>query len=390
MDRPDLPRPEPMTEPWQWQRLFDGLSRAIVSVPRPLLLILDDLQWCDRDTLDWLYYLLRAHAEEKLLITGTLRTEEVPDNPAVADVLTHLRALDRLLEIDLGPLNEAETTALATHVAKRNLDAQVAAELFRRTEGHPLFVVEMARAEPEGATSVPPRVQAVITARLSRLSPPAGDLHDRVREAAYGEAGPAARRLLHKRVAQALELIHGADLDRVSAQLAAHYEQAGQTARAVHFYRRAAEVAARVSASGEAIRHLSRALALLRDLPPDRERDREELAIQLAIAAPAERRPRISIRRVRSRPRARPRAGPGARRHTRGGPESCGIVHGPFRKGQHPPVPRAGGTGAAAGARTPVAPAGEPLRGRRGAQQPGRAHLGAPPLRTVDRVVQTG
>jgi DNA-binding SARP family transcriptional activator len=337
VDRPDLPRPEPMTESWQRQRLFDGLARAILSVPRPLLLILDDLQWCDRDTLDWLYYLLRSHAEEKLLIAGTLRTEEAADNPAISYVLPHMRALDRLVEIDLGPLTEAETAALAAHVARRSLDPQAATDLFRRTEGHPLFVVEMARVEPEGSASVPPKVQAVIRARLSRLSQHAGDLarlaavigrdfslgvlreasdldekalvaaldelwqrriirergtdrydfsHDRVREVAYAETGPAARRLLHKRVAQALELIHGADLDRVSAQLAAHHEQAGQTAKAVQFYRRAADVAGRVSASAEAIRHLTRALTLLRALPGDLELDRELLAIQLAIAAP--------------------------------------------------------------------------------------------------------
>jgi DNA-binding SARP family transcriptional activator/predicted ATPase len=337
VDHPGLPRPEPMTESWQRQRLFDGLARAILGVPRPLLLILDDLQWCDRDTLDWLYYVLRAHADEKLLIAGTLRTEEAADNPAISDVLTHLRALDRLVEIDLGPLTEAETAALAAHVARRSLDPQAAADLFRRTEGHPLFVVEMARAEPEGAESVPPKVQAVITARLSRLSQHAGDLarlaatigrdfsldvlreasdldekalvtaldelwqrriirergtdrydfsHDRVREVAYAETGPAARRLLHKRVAQALELIHGPHLDRVSAQLAGHYERAVQPAQAVRFYRDAATVARRVFASEEAIRYLGKALTLLRELPKSMERDREELALQLALSVP--------------------------------------------------------------------------------------------------------
>lgn len=337
VDRPDLPRPEPMTETWQRQRLFEGLTRALLAVPQALLLVLDDLQWCDRDTLDWLYYLLRTRPEERLLVAGTLRTEEAADNPALPEMLPHLHRLERLIEIDLGPLSESETAALAAHVARRNLDSRTAADLFRRTEGHPLFVVEMARVGPDGAESLPPKVQAVITARLSRLSLPASELaqlaatigrdfsfdvlrqasdleekalvkaldelwqrriirergtdrydfsHDRVREVAYAGTSPAARRLLHKRVAQALELVHGSDLDRVSAQVAVHYERAGQTAKAMQFYRRAAEVAGRVIASAEAIRHLTRALLLLRQLPQDRERDREELAMQLAIAAP--------------------------------------------------------------------------------------------------------
>ena len=63
--RPDLARPGPAAEASQRQRLFEALARAILrseEPPRradPLLLMIDDLQWCDRDTLEWLHYLLR-------------------------------------------------------------------------------------------------------------------------------------------------------------------------------------------------------------------------------------------------------------------------------------------------------------------------------------------
>ncbi len=57
--RPDLPRPVALTEAWQRQRLFEALSRAILGTNQPLLLTIDDLQWCDRDTLEWLHFLLR-------------------------------------------------------------------------------------------------------------------------------------------------------------------------------------------------------------------------------------------------------------------------------------------------------------------------------------------
>ena len=55
-----------MTEGWQRQRLFEALARAVLSTKQHLFLVLDDLQWCDRDTLEWMHYLLRADPHAKL------------------------------------------------------------------------------------------------------------------------------------------------------------------------------------------------------------------------------------------------------------------------------------------------------------------------------------
>jgi predicted ATPase len=57
--RADLPVPRPLPEQWQRQRLFEALARAVVAGRRPTLLLIDDLQWCDPDTLKWLHFLLR-------------------------------------------------------------------------------------------------------------------------------------------------------------------------------------------------------------------------------------------------------------------------------------------------------------------------------------------
>src|SRR5256886_534911 len=91
--------------------------------------------------------------------------------------------------------------------------------------------------------------------------------------------------MLHRRVAQALEAMHTEeDLDSVSGQIAAHYERAGMIEQALPSYQRAAAVAQRVYANGDAISLLSRNLELLELLLPGSKRDKQELSLQLALA----------------------------------------------------------------------------------------------------------
>ena len=113
--------------------------------------------------------------------------------------------------------------------------------------------------------------------------------HDKIRDVAYAELSPIKQGYWHLRIAQALEEIFAADLDPVSAQLAAHYEQAGETVRAIPFYQRAAEVAQRVYAHEEAIGLLRHGLQLLRNLPDQARREEQQLnllrLLSLALVA---------------------------------------------------------------------------------------------------------
>jgi len=101
---------------------------------------------------------------------------------------------------------------------------------------------------------------------------------------AYANIGPARRRLLHRRVAQALQHLAGSDPDRIAASIATHYERAGLHARAIEWFERAAQVAARVSAHDEAIRCLSIGLGLLPHVPAGRDRDGQELALRATLS----------------------------------------------------------------------------------------------------------
>ncbi|HET7090468.1 MAG TPA: BTAD domain-containing putative transcriptional regulator, partial [Anaerolineae bacterium] len=193
---PDLPDPQPITDGWQRKRLFESLARAVLGDKGPLLLLLDDSQWCDQDTLEWLHYLLHFDAEARLFIVGAVRFEEVDQAHPLTPLMLDLRSREQIIEIKLGPLDEGDTAALAEQMAGRKLNADQASRLYRYTEGNPLFVVETIRAEVSGgeanralvlqnpplsqrppfSTVMPAKVQALIQARLRQLSPPAREL----------------------------------------------------------------------------------------------------------------------------------------------------------------------------------------------------------------------
>ncbi|MBE3561969.1 MAG: 6-hydroxy-D-nicotine oxidase, partial [Ktedonobacteraceae bacterium] len=109
--------------------------------------------------------------------------------------------------------------------------------------------------------------------------------HDKLREVAYAQISVPQRRMLHRRVAQALETIHAEDLDMVCGQIASHYERAGMIEQALSYYQRAVVVAQRIYANEDAISLLSRSLNLLEQLPASANRDRQEIGLQLALAS---------------------------------------------------------------------------------------------------------
>jgi predicted ATPase/DNA-binding SARP family transcriptional activator len=334
--RSDVPRPRELREAWQRQHFFEALARALLAARQPLLLLLDDLHWCDAETLEWLHYLFRSAPYARLLLLGTVRAEEVlPEHALVASLRTW-QPDDLVTELTLEPLSSSETTSLAEQVAGHPLDDATIRTLQRETEGNPFFVIEMVRAgtlarqrqeQPESASAdqprplltqstprLPPTVQTVLAARLGQLSQEARDLaglaaiigrefsftvlsrasgkpeeelvrgldelwqrrivreqgidaydfsHEQLRQQALTSLSALHRRLLHRRVAEALTSSIADQQDAASSQIAAHYEQAGLPERAIPYYLRAGEVAGRVYAHDEALLALQRAATLL-------------------------------------------------------------------------------------------------------------------------------
>ena len=110
--------------------------------------------------------------------------------------------------------------------------------------------------------------------------------HALVQDAAYESLLRSTRQTLHGRIA---ETIRATFPDVVSAQpelLAHHFTEARRSSEAIEWWLRAGQQAAERSAIQETVAHLSRGLVVLGRLPQSTERDRRELAFQIALGGP--------------------------------------------------------------------------------------------------------
>ena len=323
----------PTEDVWQRHRFFEAVARALLASARPLLLVLDNLQWSDPDTLSFARFLLNFAPQARLLVATTVRSGAPDLDPTIEAWLGQMRDEGLLTEISLGSLDIAETTALAAALTGRRFDAAEAELLYDATGGFPLYIVEAARSAAQdrpGASSgqllgwmgiLPKRIQqlspagrevAGLAAALGHdfsipLLAEASDLdvetvvvavdelwrrriirqigdrynfsHDLLRSTAYDAVTPARRWLLHRRLAQALELLWAGHTDTVAAQIAEQYRLAGNPERALRYFERAAEVAAAMFAHGDALTFLTAARQLLASMPHGRDRDQRELTL---------------------------------------------------------------------------------------------------------------
>jgi DNA-binding SARP family transcriptional activator len=332
-------RPIDQVDVWQRHRFFEGLARGVLGVSRPTLLVLEDLQWCDEDTLTFCTMLIHLAGAAPVLLLVTARDSDDPGPSPAGLWLDRMRGTGLLSTVGLDPFDTVRTVSLARALTGEDLDEEAGASLQAATGGFPLYVVEASRSTSDlRAALVRPDVgfTEFLRRRLERASPAAravaglaaavgqdfglallseaSDLeadtvvlavdelwrarivrehrgayaftHDRLREAAYALVSPPRRWLLHRRLAQALELLHAGHTDEVAAQIAAQYSAADNHGRALMFYRDAARASAGVFAHAEAVGHGRTMLALLHELPPTRHRDEQELECLQALMPP--------------------------------------------------------------------------------------------------------
>ena len=184
---PDLPAPPPLEPEEARFRLFDSLAGFLrtAAARRPLLLVLDDLHWADVPSLALLRFISReldgVEGSAPLVVGSYRHTEVDQGHPLLAAVADLTRGQHRWLR--LGGLGQREVAGFMALVSGAEPAAELAAEVYRQTDGNPFFVTEVVRLlasqgrldrAVRGSTvlgsGLPEGVRAVVAERLSRLS----------------------------------------------------------------------------------------------------------------------------------------------------------------------------------------------------------------------------
>lgn len=331
----------------QKERTLEVLVDQLVGLAahRPVLAVYEDVHWADPTLLELLNLVVDRVQDSPVLMLVTFRPEFLPpwmryphvtaltlsrlsrrQGAAMVERLTGGRALPTevlnqiVAKTDGVPLFVEELTraVLETNLLKHEGDhyalanapsaiaipatlqesllarldriaparqvAQVAAAI-GRDFSHELLVT----AAPLRTSEVEEALDDLIAAGLvfRHGSPPQATYsfkHALVRDAAYATLVRTKRQQLHAAIAKAIEQRFPEIVQTQPELLAQHYAEAGLLESAVHYWLRAGQAEIARSATAEAITHLTRGLELLKGLPDDAARWRQELELQVALS----------------------------------------------------------------------------------------------------------
>jgi class 3 adenylate cyclase/tetratricopeptide (TPR) repeat protein len=189
---PNLPNPRSADAETERYLMFEAVIGllATASRQRPVMLILDDLQWADTPELLLLKHVVRSATPTRLLIIGTYRDSELARTPALRTLLADIRGETGVKRIAMGGLDEDGVAEFVSAAVGHELDEgqlTLARAICRDTDGSPLFVGEILRdlmdsgkalgsGEQGGIPSdiqsfgIPEGIKEAIRRRLSRLS----------------------------------------------------------------------------------------------------------------------------------------------------------------------------------------------------------------------------
>ncbi|MCD6033351.1 MAG: hypothetical protein K0S78_5537, partial [Thermomicrobiales bacterium] len=171
-------------------RLTDAITHALLDfgVRQPLLIVIDDIQWSDPETLRVLRHLAASPQPAPLLIVVAFRDDYAEASPSFVEAVSRLRRSDQFEEISLPGFVAGEVAALMRSINPGAVPEGVVELVRETTHGNPFYVQELARhlhdegllANGRGETSrlerqdvpIPESLRQVVDLRLSRLSAP--------------------------------------------------------------------------------------------------------------------------------------------------------------------------------------------------------------------------
>ena len=174
-------------------RVLQFMSLRAASCP--LVIVVEDLHAADEGSLELFHYLARHTADVPLLLAATCRSDQGPATTRIQERLRRLPPATTATVLSLGALQEAEhRDLLEQQAAKPGLSQDVIGEIFRLSEGNPLFALELYRhrsqqgrlagtaqqeAQPslairaDAVEAVPSSLRYVVRDRVESVTPPA-------------------------------------------------------------------------------------------------------------------------------------------------------------------------------------------------------------------------
>jgi len=137
LDMPHLEHPiDNLSFLYSFQRFFENLSKS-----KPLVLILDDIQWMSGESIELLKYLVRRIVNQPILIVASTRLYK--DNPVLQQTIDEFNEMRLVFNIDLANFSQNETENLSNQRFKNELPNHFVRWLFTITKGNPLFIEEI-------------------------------------------------------------------------------------------------------------------------------------------------------------------------------------------------------------------------------------------------------
>ena len=183
---------DPNGEPEQERhRLFVALTQyfAGLSDAQPLLLIVEDIHWCDETSLQFLRYLARHIGARRIGLLLSYRLDADKTAPSLDHAVAELEQARLAIEVRVNPLSRADVELMAGAIlSPLTLRAEFVDAVFGLTEGNPFFTEEILAvlAESDAPLSqvvldqrtidelrIPRSVHDAVVRRLARVSPAA-------------------------------------------------------------------------------------------------------------------------------------------------------------------------------------------------------------------------
>ncbi|HEX2219686.1 MAG TPA: AAA family ATPase [Gemmatimonadales bacterium] len=145
---PALAEPEPSPDPTEAWRLYEGVAQVLASLAaeRPVVISLDDLQWCDEDSCTLIQFLVRRLDGAPVLWIGVTTLGELERDAPAARLCRTLRAKFGAETVSLGGLDDDEVWRLIRelgHVSTPTGGRRFARRIHRITGGNPFYIFEL-------------------------------------------------------------------------------------------------------------------------------------------------------------------------------------------------------------------------------------------------------